>query len=159
MNSPVHCTHVTVDTFSGITPPDVKSMWVNWWLGAREKILERVADQRPEVSSNPTQLKSAFIIMVCSPFFSCCWYCITSICCTHPKTIWWHFSLTESNTFKCVSVWWILGSGSQVLHRRNLSKGCLLLKKCPPSLAASLLVLFFLSNVDKPARLRFVKVN
>ena len=56
MNSTVHCTHVTVDTFSGITPPDVKSMW-----GKTEKILERVADQRPEVSSNPTQLKSAFI--------------------------------------------------------------------------------------------------
>ena len=38
---------------SGITPPDVKSKCVNWWLEARENILERVFDPRPVVPPNP----------------------------------------------------------------------------------------------------------
>ena len=54
VNSPVHM-WLWWGIFPGITPPDVKSKCVNWWLEARENILERVFDPRPVVTPNPTQ--------------------------------------------------------------------------------------------------------
>ena len=80
--------HMTRDCggilFSGITPPDVKPLCVNWRLGAREKFLERVDDPRPVVSPKPTHF--SFQARHPGPLFNQLW-----------RECWWH-----SGTFRCV---------------------------------------------------------
>ena len=55
--------------FSGITPPGLKPKCVNFWLEARENILERVFDPRPVVTPNPTQPRTKnFCMDICLSF-------------------------------------------------------------------------------------------
>ena len=69
--------------FPGITPPDVKSKCVNWWLEARENILERVFDPRPVVTPNPTQpslFASFVLILFCIGSLLTVVFCCARIC-------------------------------------------------------------------------------
>ena len=82
------------DTFSGITPPDVKPLCVNWWLWARGNILKRIVDPRPVVipKPNPTH------VIYFSVYIVHLYDCLIAIACTN-QMINYHYFWVFFNLF------------------------------------------------------------